>query len=70
MQPDPLCGTVVNPVTDIDHRVVNVLSIKIPRLLTPERGTTVVMPQTKAAVYYNSADVQDAVVGVLAKPSN
>ena len=70
MQPDLLFTTVVNPVTDIDHwRVLNVLSILRRRLMPPEHGTTVVMPQTKAAVYYTSAAVQAAVVGVLAKPS-
>ena len=38
--------------------------------MPPERGTIVVIPQTKAAIYHTSAAVQDAVVGMLAKPSN
>ena len=71
LQPDLLCATEVNPVTDIDHwGVLNVLSVLLPSLMSPERGTSVVMPQTKTAVYYTSTAVQAAVVGVLAKPSN
>ena len=38
--------------------------------MPPERRATVLIPQTKAAVYYTSTAVQAAVVGVLAKPSN
>ena len=46
------------------------LSILLSSLKPPDSGTTVVMPQTKAAVYYTSGAVQGAVVGVLAKASN
>ncbi|CAI5703594.1 unnamed protein product [Peronospora effusa] len=58
LQPELLCATVVEPLPDLDQwGVLNVLCVLLPHLAPVENETKVVMPQSKAALYHLSKEV-------------
>ena len=51
IQPEFLCATVVEPISDLDHwGIFTVICVLLPKLATIEVETNVVMPQTKAVL--------------------
>uniref|UniRef100_A0AAV1U7U0 Uncharacterized protein n=1 Tax=Peronospora matthiolae TaxID=2874970 RepID=A0AAV1U7U0_9STRA len=71
LQPDLLCATVVEPLSDLDQwGVLNVLCLLLPKLALIEVKTNVVMPQTKAVLYHLSKEVCAAVISIISTPSN
>ena len=71
LQPDLLCATVVEPLSDLDQwGVLNVLCLLLPRLAPIEVKTNVVMPQTKAVLYHLFKEVRAAVFSIICKPAN
>uniref|UniRef100_M4B583 Uncharacterized protein n=1 Tax=Hyaloperonospora arabidopsidis (strain Emoy2) TaxID=559515 RepID=M4B583_HYAAE len=71
LQPELLCATVVESLSDLDHwGFLNVLCVLLPRIVTVEDEMTVVMPQSKAGLYHVSKKVRAAVFSIICEPAN
>ena len=66
LQPELLCATVEEPLSDLDHwGVLNVLCALLFKLAPVEDGMTVVMPRSQAGLYHVSKEVRAAVSSIL-----
>ena len=66
LQPELLCATVEEPLSDLDHwEVLNVLCALLFKLEPVEDGMTVVMPQSKAGLFHVSKEMRVKVFSIL-----